>query len=708
MSPSRDARRAQLKTLARLHGVQTSYVDASGRRITPPLSSVEATLACMGADVARPGQAIRSRQSELRRRVLGPVVVAWDRRGRAELRLGKRPPASVSLAIELEDGETIEASHRTEELKAVDRAGPDGEPETLTHLPLPGSIPAGYHRLTVTVGKMAHAALLISAPKRSYRQPPEMCDREWGLFCPMYALHSERSLGSGDLTDLRTLARWQAALGARVVGSLPMLAVYLDEPFDPSPYAPVSRMFWNELFVDPKATPEFAGSAEARRRAESKPFVQEADSLSAAALVQYRRQAALRRQLLEPCAERFFERGGQDTQPYRAFLASNPDLPSYARFRAVMERQKVGWAEWSARLREGQIRTNDFDPAHERYHLYAQFCFDRQFSALKTDLSGHDALVYLDLPVGVRRDGYDVWRDPGLFADGAKVGAPADPYFSSGQDWGFPPMLPEASGEQGHESFARSVRAHMRHADFLRLDHVMAFHRLYWIPPTAEATEGLYVTYPHEELYAILCLESHRNRCQLVGENLGTVPPGVNRELEKRGISALYVTEYEVRPDPDEALRPVPATSVASINTHDMAPLARFWDGSDIDDRVGIGVLGRDLAERDRASRAEAIDALATFLGDRENAPVQTLPAARDALHRFLGDSDAEFVLVNIEDLWLEGHWQNIPGTSDEYPNWRHKLRYSLERIVEDEELARRLKAIDHARRTRRGARTPH
>jgi 4-alpha-glucanotransferase len=306
----------------------------------------------------------------------------------------------------------------------------------------------------------------------------------------MYALHSERSLGSGDLTDLRTLARWQAALGARVVGSLPMLAVYLDEPFDPSPYAPVSRMFWNELFVDPKATPEFAGSAEARRRAESKPFVQEADSLSAAALVQYRRQAALRRQLLEPCAERFFERGGQDTQPYRAFLASNPDLPSYARFRAVMERQKVGWAEWSARLREGQIRTNDFDPAHERYHLYAQFCFDRQFSALKTDLSGHDALVYLDLPVGVRRDGYDVWRDPGLFADGAKVGAPADPYFSSGQDWGFPPMLPEASGEQGHESFARSVRAHMRHADFLRLDHVMAFHRLYWIPPHRRGDRG--------------------------------------------------------------------------------------------------------------------------------------------------------------------------------------------------------------------------
>jgi len=266
-------------------------------------------------------------------------------------------------------------------------------------------------------------------------------------------------------------------------------------------------------------------------------------------------------------------------------------------------------------------------------------------------------------------------------------------------------VAPEVSREQGHRYLIDSLRAHMRYADYLRLDHVMAFYRLFWIPPGAEASQGLYVMYPHDELFAVLCLESHRNECQLVGENLGTVPPAVNKALATHEMSPLYVAEYEICAEPSEALRPVAPGAVASLNTHDMPPIARFLEGKDIDDRVQLGMLDASVADRDRAHRRDCVEALAEFLAERGIGEDPSPEAMRDGMLAFLAESDADFVLINLEDLWLETHWQNVPGTLDEYPNWRHKLRYALEHIVDDDELAATLRLVDRSRKAPAGRR---
>jgi 4-alpha-glucanotransferase len=321
-------------------------------------------------------------------------------------------------------------------------------------------------------------------------------------------------------------------------------------------------------------------------------------------------------------------------------------------------------------------------------------------------------LVYLDLPVGVRRDGFDVFTFPELFATGASVGAPPDPFFTSGQDWGFPPVIPDAQRAQGYEYLIASLRNHMRFSDQLRLDHVMAFYRLFIIPDGLDTKDGVYVHYPHEEAFAILSLESHGNRCRLVGENLGTVPPAVNTALTKHDMAPLYVAQYEVQPKASAALRPVTPRSVASANTHDMPPIATWWEGTDITDRINLGLFDPDLEQRETTQRHKLTHALTAYLQRQgligaAHDEDDELREVRDAIHAHLADSEADLMLINIEDLWLERHWQNVPGTHDTYPNWRHKLRFDLAQIREDPEIHRQLAMVNDLRRSHRQTPSP-
>lgn len=691
-----------IRKLGKLMGIHPSYISGGGERVSASVPAIRAVLDTMGVDTAKPAAALKERIARDRARLMPRTIVAWNGRGRAELSTAVGKGAKIRCVLTLESGEATEWMVKAADLPRKPRRDAGGTMVERAIVDLPKKLAQGYHRLRIEWGKASAEALVISAPKLSWKDDRAAADHAWGVFCPVFSLRSSRGWGCGDLSDLARLARWTAGFGGKVVGTLPLMAVYLDEPFDPSPYAPVSRLFWNESYIDPEATPEWGTNAEAQKKKDSPAFQREMASQDGAELVQYRRQATLRRSVLEPMATAFFASGGEKTEPYKAFVRENPLVEKYARFRAMVEKHGAKTEAWPAKARNGRIDAADVDRAVERYHLYAQFAFHRQLGGIADRMRQGGGIVYLDLPVGVRGDGFDVWNNPGLFAPRAMVGAPPDPYFTSGQKWGFPPMHPEAMEDSGFAYMIDSIRHFMRWSDVLRLDHVMAFHRLFWIPRGMEAKDGAYVGYPEEPLWAILCLESHRNRCRLIGENLGTVPAAVMRAMKRHGFGSLYVAQYEAQPKAAAALRPVPTDVVASLNTHDMPPIANWLEAGDVDDRITMGMFSESLRDKEHKGRERTRTALEAFLRKKGHLDAPGLGATRHAMHTFLAASDAEVMLVNIEDLWLERHWQNVPGTSDIYPNWRQRLKMTLEQLEDDREIAPQLADIERARAKRR------
>jgi 4-alpha-glucanotransferase len=345
------------------------------------------------------------------------------------------------------------------------------------------------------------------------------------------------------------------------------------------------------------------------------------------------------------------------------------------------------------------------EPDRVRYHRYAQAIVDHQLGELATRLQARSQALYLDFPLGTHRFGYDVWDQPGLFVDDARVGAPPDQFFSEGQDWGFPPVHPEASRADGHAYFAASIEHHLAHAGLLRIDHVIGLHRMWWIPPCHDATDGAFVRYPTDELYARLCLASVRRHAGLIGENLGTVPPEVNRELRRHRIGGMHIVQFELDRDAPGGVRVPAAGALTSLDTHDTATFAGFWSDAALDRQVELGLSTQEEAEHERAERTKlrerVIAALrdAGLLADGEDEP--DTRAVMTALLELVGSSKAQIVLVSLEDLWLEPHAQNVPGTVAP-ENWRRPAALALDEVAAAPELVDVLRRLASTRATRK------
>ncbi len=392
---------------------------------------------------------------------------------------------------------------------------------------------------------------VLQAPRRAHAGP----GRSWGLFVPLYALPGP--FGPGDLTRMRELAEWTAALGGDLVGSTPLNAAFLDEPFEPSPYVPVSRLHWNELYVDPAATPEWAASARARElAAAAAPTAGPPDRLPRGD----GRQAARARSAAGRPAG--VAAGGLRAPP----ATRTPTWPPTPASAPGASTSGPGWPDWRDPDEPG-------DEAATRYHAYAQWLCEEQLAQAGEAGAG----PYLDMPLGVHPGGYDTWRFRELFAEGVSVGAPPDDFFRGGQDWGLAPLHPGRLREGGHAYPIACARALCRHAAAARIDHVMGLHRTFWVPHGMPATEGVYVRYPFEELYAVLCIESHRGRTRLVGEDMGTVPGGVRRTMAAHGLLRTYAVQAELGHGADPLDR-VPSAAMVGMNTHDMPTFAGFWE----------------------------------------------------------------------------------------------------------------------------------
>jgi len=485
------------------------------------------------------------------------------------------------------------------------------------------------------------------------------------------------------------------------MATLPLLAAFLDYPTcEPSPYSPASRLFWNEFYLDIARVPEFARCGAAQALFQSNSFQRQIENFRQAELIDYRAEHAARRQVLELLAVFFFRSDSPRHRQFRRFLRERPLVEDYARFRAVCERTKTSWRNWDERLRQGKLQPGDYREPDKNYHLFVQWLAQEQTTEFLKQCRAADVRFYLDLPLGVHPDGFDVWRERDAFALPASAGAPPDMFFNQGQDWGFPPLHPRRIRETGYRYLIDSLRFQMRHATMLRIDHVMGLHRLYWIPQGFPAAEGAYVSYAADELFAILNLESHRCQTVLVGENLGTVPPEVNQAMARHGLRQMYVVQFEVPREPGRPLRTPPSRAVASVNTHDTPPFAAYWRGLDLELRAELGLISKTALRGHLSSRRKLNLNLANFLRRKGRLKRSALDeqAVFQACLAWLGASPAEVVLVNLEDLWLETHPQNVPGTSTERPNWRRKARLTIEQIKRASGLREMLAVLNQAR----------
>ncbi len=648
--------RRALAGLAAELGVQSGYVDAVGRRRTASREAVEAVCASLlGRDLdGGPSRALRELRRERAARLGEPVAVAWD--GACTVEHGR----GVSAELEAEAGTEVPGT-------SVPRRTGRG-----TEL---SGLPPGVHRLHLRRRGREQAVHVISAPRRAHG----VRARRWGSFLPLYAVPGR--YGVGDFSGLGDLVAWTVRHGGSFCGSTPLFASFLDAPFDPSPYAPVSRLFWNELFVDPAAAPELEASDPARRLLASPEFERELRRLGRGRHVDYRGAMSAKRRVLELLCRAL---GGDRARLLDRTLRQDPELRAYADFRARCEAAGGGWDAW------GRERP---DPFVTRYHAYVQMLCREQLAG-----AAAGGRLYLDLPLGVHPSGFDTWRHSGLFAAGMSVGAPPDALFRGGQDWGFPPMLASRAREDGHAHFRAVVRTLMERSCAVRIDHVMGLHRLFCVPRGMPATEGVYVRMPCEELYAVLTLESARTQTEVVGEDLGTVPAEVRRTMRRHGVLRSFVLQLELAPDADP-FDGVPGDALVGMNTHDMPTFAGFWEGEDIDRRVALGLETRSDAAAERRERAQLRRSLGRALRSRGRAG-RTLEQALDGSLGELAASPGRLMVVNVEDLWAEREPQNVPGTSAEAGNWTRRAAHRPSRFDRAPGVRARLAQVQAARGT--------
>jgi 4-alpha-glucanotransferase len=628
-----------LRSLAKAMGVHTRYTDGLGQRVVVAPETLVRVCAALGAPVERPADAagaLRAHRAGGKPRLVPPVVVAWDG-SFAPLAVPTEGP--IRAELHLAEGEVVPLERAGAELRAS------------------RALPWGYHRLTVEGSGRAETSMVIAAPVQAWRRPGS--HRSWGVGTHLAALRSARSRLLGDLGDLASLCRWVWERGGDLVTVLPLLPTFNTEPPEPSPYSPVSRLFWSEVILDlgdahhPSATPETLD-------------VTAADAEVRAALA-----------------------GHPVPDPSRL----DEELARYARFRGAQARLGRNWRDWPAQARAGSLEPEHVDAEEERFHLVAQTQLREQLHDLRQRLEHDGMRLGLDLAVGVHPDGYDPWSRQTLFGEGMSVGAPPDQGFPSGQDWGFSPVLPEASRREGHRYLAASIAHQAGLAGVLRVDHIMAWTRLYWIPHGFGLHQGTYVSYPAEELFAILALESNLNRCEVVGENLGTVPREIDEALPRHRIWGMYLAEFQASGGPK--VPPPTAADMALVGTHDTPTFAGWLAGNDITERVRYHLLAEPAAPGVREERARATHWLAGLLGSRVEEPHAFLAE----LLEWLGRSESPLVVPWLEDFWLEDRGVNLPGTrSSVRPNWQRPMRRLLEEIFTDPEVDGLIRRLHCAR----------
>jgi 4-alpha-glucanotransferase/(1->4)-alpha-D-glucan 1-alpha-D-glucosylmutase len=731
-----------LDRLCGLLGIETRYLDVWKHQHEPPQGTKLALLRAMGVDVGDEAQAaVALAETEERRwrDALPAATVVRERETPLRITLTLRPdadPAAIEWLLELEQGEQIRGPLRPEALKEIEAREIGGARYARYVLELPLAPEAGYHWFSLRESSPGARVLattrLIACPARCFQPESfEKNGRVWGPALQLYAVRSRRNWGMGDYTDLGDAIEATAAMGAGIVGVNPLHALFPQRPGDASPYSPSSRLALNALYLDVEAIPEFADCEPARGRVAAPEFQETLRALREKDLVDYPGVARAKLEVLELLYRHFRETGlaADRGRAFRAFQADGGEpLRLHALFEALQEhfaargKDVWGWPAWPEAYRDpGSGEVGRFAREHaERveYWQWLQWQAQTQVAAAQSRALalGVPVGLYLDVAVGAHPGGAETWTQRGLYATEASVGAPPDEFNLKGQDWGLPPLIPQRLAQARYEAFVALLRANMRNAGALRIDHVMALMRLFWVPPQTPPKDGTYVDYPFADLLGILALESRRNRCIVVGEDLGTVPDEVFTALREHGVLS-YRPLYFERDADGGFQRPerYPAQALVTISTHDLPTLRGWWQAADLATRDALGLFPDDeMRARQTVARAEDRARLALALGRAgllaPGASVSVAARADSddafvlAVHAYLARTPAKLFTFQMEDVFGVVEQVNMPGTTESrHPNWRRKLAVHLEDWPRDA----RVQALTAVLRSERGPAEP-
>ncbi|MBI5025831.1 MAG: 4-alpha-glucanotransferase [Nitrospirae bacterium] len=733
--------------LAELCGIIPEYYDIFGNKQVTPVETKKAILKAMKLKVdSREDlrEEIEKRRWKPWKGFIEPVkIISVNEQPLTipvyiPVKEGEENRLMLSWSIEDEKGQRDEYMLSGKDIAVSEQQWIDGMRYIKIYISDKTQRDIGYYGITIecapTDGQdlLRKTAKVIITPDTCYIPPRPVGEgRTWGLYVNLYSIRSSRNWGIGDFTDLKNVVKLTAALGGGFVGINPLHAIPNTKPYGISPYSPISRLYKNFVYLDVENIPDVKKSDNAMASIISEVFKKELGELRNGDLIDYEKVASVKEEILKNAFNAFYERHykrktkrGRDFKRYISeegnilesfamYMALSKEFgvsPSRSFFKSNIVSSLVtrhsslfSWQEWPEEYRDLSGKAvQKFKKANKRellFYEYIQWLIDGQLKEVAEDAknSGMAIGLYHDLAIGSVSGGSDVWSYQDVVG-GANVGAPPDDFNPNGQNWGFPPLIPEALKETGYELFIQTMRKNMKYGGALRIDHAPGLFRLFWIPYGMSPRDGGYVRYPYEDLLRIIALESVRNRTMVIAEDLGTIGENVRETLQRFQMLSYRLFYFERNYPEPSFVKPemYPEMALCAVTTHDLPTLYGYWLGQDLKVKKELGMYPDENVwqhqindrERDRALILSALRSEGILLPDDfpagPNMAPQMTPELCCAIYNYLAKTPCKLVLVSLDDVIGTLNQQNMPGTVDTYPNWMQKTPLLLDEIVID------------------------
>jgi 4-alpha-glucanotransferase len=720
-----------INELAALCGILPEYWDIFGKLHVASLETKKAMLKAMRIDIESDdaiAREINDRKSRPWKSFTEPVFVVSVNAQPLKIplyipvRAGQENNLQITCAIEDENGVSSSFQIFGNDINVVDERTIDNIRYIKILISDKAHRNIGYYtaelecRLTDTVqdepSTIGKKTRLIITPDTCYLPPESGKCKTWGMSVNLYSLQSKHSWGIGDFNDLEKIVDMMAALKADFIGLNPLHAIPNTYPYGISPYSPISRLYKNFIYLDIEAIPEVIASDEIREFIKREAFRKKIRKLRKSVRIDYEKTGQLKELILRRAFECFYEihykKNSQRYKEFRHYLSiEGKCVESFATFHAIQdlfkkEKNVYSWQQWPEAYHDPKgDAVKVFRKEHEKevlYYIYIQWLINDQLLKITSHCkeTGMKIGLYHDLAVGAIAAGSDAWNYQEIIGD-ADVGAPPDDFNPQGQNWGFPPMIPDKLKETGYELFIDTIRKNMKYGGALRIDHALGLYRLFWIPSGMSPNYGAYLLQHAEDILRIIALESQRNKTIVVAEDLGTIDDTFREMLQSFQMLSYRLYYFERNyPDPSfKAPEQYPSMSLCAITTHDLPTICGYWAGRDIEVKKQLGIYGdeeawkNDAAGRERDKRL-IISALKAqgIIPDDYPADPQEIPQMTNelsiAIYRYLAKSPCRLLLVSLDDIIGTLDQQNLPGTVDEHPNWMQKYPSSLEDILLD------------------------